>query len=216
MRFVQYSLAALSTGVLLSACVNVERSRDIANPSVSGQTLAQQVCSNCHGLTGNAVSPNFPNLAGQTKEYLTSQLLGFKHQNRRDPAGYEYMWGLSRNLTDEQVAQLASYYAEQVPDAQPVESVVASIEAGKAIFQNGLPEKGVMACTACHGDHAQGNGPMPRLAGQHVDYITKQLLVFQRTDDRPEGSVMKTIAHGLSQENMTDVAAFLQSMGSRH
>lgn len=86
-----------------AGCANPERSRDLANPAVSAVTLAQQVCSNCHGLKGNSESPNFPNLAGQTETYFAAQLRGFKSHGRRDPAGFEYMWGLSRNLTEEQI-----------------------------------------------------------------------------------------------------------------
>ena len=212
MRFAPLSLTLLSAAALMTACANVERSRDTANPSVAGATLAQQVCINCHGVTGNAISPNFPNLAGQTEEYVASQLNGFKNQNRRDPAGFEYMWGLSRNLTDEQVKQLAQYYSAQKPAQQPLESTPEKVAAGQLIYQSGVPDKGVTACFACHGAQGQGNGTMPRLAGQHVDYVSKQLLVFQRTDLRPEGSVMKTIAHGLSEEDIENVAAFVQSL----
>ena len=101
-------VAALSGG-----CGDIARSRNLGNPAVSATTLAQQVCSNCHGMTGNSVSPNFPNLAGQMEPYFIAQLTGFKSHNRRDPAGYEYMWGLSRSLTDEQISGLAAYYSSQ-------------------------------------------------------------------------------------------------------
>ena len=60
-------LAAAAAALLVLGCANLDRSRDLANPQVSATTLAQQVCSNCHGLPGNAVSPNFPNLAGQVE-----------------------------------------------------------------------------------------------------------------------------------------------------
>lgn len=43
-------------------------------------------------------------------------------------------------------------------------------------------------------------------------FLVKQLLVFQRTDERPAGSVMKTVAHELSRKNIDDVASFLQAM----
>ena len=43
---------AVAVAVALAACSNLPRSRDLANPDVSGTTLAQQVCSNCHGVTG--------------------------------------------------------------------------------------------------------------------------------------------------------------------
>jgi cytochrome c553 len=72
----------------------------------------------------------------------------------------------------------------------------------------------VPACSTCHGAEGKGNETFPRLAGQHADYLMKQLLVFQRTDERPEGSIMKTVAHDLTAQNIQDVAAYLQAMPS--
>ncbi|MGZ5187077.1 MAG: c-type cytochrome, partial [Caldimonas sp.] len=60
----------------------------------------------------------------------------------------------------------------------------------------------------------QGNATFPRLAGQHADYLVKQLIVFQRTDERPEGVIMKTVAHELTPENVRDVASYLQALPS--
>ena len=205
---------AAAAAALSAGCANPQRSRDTANPAVPAVTLAQQVCSNCHGMTGSAVSPNFPNLAAQTQPYLVSQLSGFQSHSRRDPAGFEYMWGLSRHLTSEQIAGLAAYYAGQSPTVQPIEGDSHGIEAGKLIFASGVADKGVPACAACHGPEAKGNEGFPRLAGQHADYLVKQLGVFQRTDERPEGSIMKTVAHDLTQQNIQDVAAYLQAMPS--
>lgn len=42
--------------------------------------------------------------------------------------------------------------------------------------------------------------------------MVKLQQVFQRTDERPEGSVMKEVAHGLRPENMEAVAAYVQGM----
>ena len=39
--------------------------------------------------------------------------------------------------------------------------------------------------------------------------------MFQRTDERPEGSVMKVVAHSLTPQNIGDVAAYVQSLGNR-
>ena len=205
-------LVGLASAALTVGCANPERSRDLANPNVSATTLAQQVCSNCHGMTGSAVSPNFPNLAGQVEPYFVTQLSGFKGHDRRDPAGFEYMWGISRSLTDDQIKGLAAYYANQTPQAQPIEGDRNRFDAGKSLYENGVADKGVAACATCHGVTGAGNAIFPRLAGQHADYLVKQLLVFQRTDDRPAGSVMKTVAHELSRKNIDDVASFLQAM----
>ncbi|CAN5913674.1 c-type cytochrome [soil metagenome] len=205
-------LAALAAAALSFGCARPERSRDLANPAVSARTMAQQVCSNCHGMAGSATSPNFPNLAGQTEPYVIAQLHAFKRHGRSDPAGFEYMWGLSRSLTDEQITGLAAYYAAQLPVLQPIEGDRGRFEAGKSIFVEGVPDKGVPACATCHGLEAKGNAIFPRLAGQHADYLWKQLMVFQRTDQRPEGSIMKTVAHELTPQNMRDVAGYLQAL----
>ena len=198
-----------------TGCANIPRSRDVANPNVAGRTLAQQVCSNCHGITGAAHSPNFPNLAAQQEKYLVVQLKGFRAHSRHDPAGFEYMWGISHHLTDAQIDELAAYFSAQPPAHQPIEGKAARIAAGKAIFEHGLPAQAVPPCSSCHGPKGAGNGTFPRLAGQHLDYIVKQLTVFQRTNERPEGAIMKIVAHSLTRENIENVAAYLQSMSAR-
>jgi cytochrome c553 len=181
---------------LVASCANIDRSRNTANPNVSGGTLAMQVCSNCHGPTGNSVSPNFPNLAQQQEAYIAAQLHEFKAHSRSDPAGFEYMWGLSHNLTDK---------------PQRIEAKPERIAAGKAIFTNGLPAQGIPACAGCHGPDGMGNAEAPRIAGQHVDYLVKQLKVFQRSNERPQGAVMKTVAHQLTKQNIDNVSAYLQA-----
>jgi cytochrome c553 len=209
-------IAFVAAGIAaLAGCAQPTRSRDTANPAIDAVVLARQVCSNCHGVTGNAVSPNFPNLAGQTPEYLVAQLTGFRSKARRDPGGYEYMWGLSRSLTDEQIKGLAEYFASRTPARQPVEREAVRIAAGATLFADGLPEKNVPACATCHGKDAAGNGAFPRLAGQHADYVVKQLVVFQRTDERPLGAAMKVVVHELANEDIESVAAFVQALPNR-
>ena len=92
-----------ATAWLTVGCANPERSRDLGNPAIAGSVLAQQTCSMCHGVTGVATSPNFPNLAGQTEGYVVAQLTEFRSHSREDPAGFEYMWGIARRLTDAQI-----------------------------------------------------------------------------------------------------------------
>ena len=205
------AICAVVLAMSAGACAVPERSRETANPATPPRALATQVCSNCHGIAGIAASPNFPNLAAQQEGYLIAQMKGFRGQARSDPAGFEYMWGLSKHLTDEQISGLAAYYAGQPGAALPIGDAKAA-SAGKDIFENGLAAKSVPACTSCHGPQGQGTVDFPRLAGQHSDYVEKQLMVFQRTDQRPEGAVMKVIAHGLSRDDMRAVAAYVQGI----
>jgi len=203
-------LLAVTLGILGAGCASIERSRDLANPSVPAKTIAQQVCSNCHGIDGRATNPNFPNLAAQQPTYFIAQLTAFRGHNRLDPAGFEYMWGLSRHLTDEQIKGLAVYFAAQA-SASPGPAMHPELVAeGRDVFEKGVTEKNIPACMTCHGPQGQGKEQFPRLAHQHADYLVKQMRVFQRTDERPEGSIMKTIAHDLTPRNMEAVAAYLQ------
>ncbi len=204
----------LTLAVATAGCAGVERSRNLNDPAVPPRTIAQQVCSNCHGLDGNSVSPNFPRLAGQTSAYLAAQLTEFRGHDRSDPAGFEYMWGLSRHLTDGQIKGLAEYFSSQKAVANPLasSSSATQVAAGREIFTHGVPRSNIPACATCHGADAQGHDTFPRLAGQHADYLEKQLAVFQKTDERPKGAVMKTVAHDLTAGDIRAVASYLQSL----
>lgn len=210
-----FVVALLAGAALAGGCAYPTRSRNLADPKVPATTLARQVCSNCHGVTGNSTSPQFPNLAGQMPAYLVSQLESFRSHDRQDPAGAEFMWGISRNLSDEQIRGLADYFANQDPARQPVEGRAARIEAGRTIFDEGLPAKNVAPCASCHGSDGQGRDVFPRLAGQHLDYLVRQLLVFQRTRQRPESGAMMGVAHDLAKSEIEDVAAYLQALPNR-
>lgn len=198
----------LPLALFAAACSNIDRSRDLANPNVPPSVTAVQVCSACHGIDGNSTSPNFPKLAGQQPEYFIKQMKEFRSHNRSDPAGFEYMWGITRNLTDKQIEGLAAYFEKQPTTA----SASGSSEAGKKIFENGVAEKNIPPCASCHGPDGHGNGQFPRIAGQHADYLVKQLNVFQRTDQRPEGSIMKTVAHDLTPEHIDNVTKYIATL----
>jgi len=65
-------------------------------------------CANCHGTDGRAQTGNEP-LAGKDKDELVQKLLDFK--SGRKPA--TIMHQLSKGYTDEQLAQIAAYFAAQ-------------------------------------------------------------------------------------------------------
>ncbi len=205
----KHVLLAITVGVIGAGCSNIERSRDLANPAVPGKVLAVQVCAVCHGVDGNSTSPAFPRLAGQQPVYITNQLKNFRSHGRSDPAGSEYMWGLSRQLTDGQIDEIAAYYSQQKVVAPNVPADAALLAAGKEIFEKGVPAQNVIACASCHGPKAQGIEAFPRLANQHADYIVKQLDVFQENQGRP-GTPMEFISHPLTGDNKSAVAAYLQ------
>ena len=172
--------------------------------------LAATTCSTCHGTGGRSTSPTFPNLAAQTVPYLEQQLKAFRDQTRADPDVQAYMWGMASQLSDESISALAEHYAAQRPASGSERE--AKLEAqGRTIFERGVPEKGIPACATCHGDHAQGNGPFPRLAGQHPEYLLKQLLVIQNV--LRLAPVMHGVIQYLSKDQMHAVAEYLASIG---
>jgi cytochrome c553 len=170
---------------------------------------AVHVCASCHGENGNSTKPLIPSLAGQMREYTIRQLKDFRSQSRSETDIQAYMWGISALLSDEQIEGFADYYAAQKP--APGKSTNPKLEAaGKALYDKGLPDKGVLPCKQCHGDNAEGASGFPRLAGQKADYVYKQLQAF-RTPLRPHGVVMKNEIAAMTPQQLKAVAAYVQS-----
>lgn len=208
MKFLKFSaIAALA--VLAAACTNVERSRTFGSPGVNGKTIAQQVCATCHGTDGNSTSPEYPKLAGQPPEYLIAQIKGFNQHIRTDRLAQEVMAGMSRDLTDEQLSQIAVYFNRQIVRVETSSDGIN--ETGKSIYQQGIPQAGVVSCMTCHGAKAEGNSIFPRLAGQHRQYLIKQLLVFRDTHGRPD-TPMESISKSMTVQNIQQLADYLSSM----
>jgi len=76
--------------------------------AAAGKILAKN-CTACHGETGIGSNPAWPKLAGQQPGYLVNVLKAFKAGLRKDPM----MAGVSRGLSDTDIADLAAYYAAQ-------------------------------------------------------------------------------------------------------
>lgn len=72
----------------------------------AGRQKALQ-CQTCHGLDGQAKLPEAPSLAGQGDIYLAKALKDYRSGARQN----EMMSLVARNLKDEDIADLAAYYA---------------------------------------------------------------------------------------------------------
>ena len=203
--------AIVSVGIsVIGPTYAAEASTDLmAESQRSGLQKTLDTCAACHGGNGRSVSPTFPNLAAQTAPYIELQLHAFKDQTRADPDAQAYMWGMASQLNDASISGLAAYFSQQSA-AVGKSGNAALIAKGKQIFVEGVPDRQIPACASCHGAQAQGNGPFPRLAGQHSPYLLKQLLVIQ--------SVLRTapVMHGvikdLSREQMQSVVVYLESI----
>ena len=192
----------LSIPLAVTACTAPQTSQE--------ETTAGTVhmCSSCHGPEGRSVSPTFPRLAGQQKEYLEVQLKAFRDHSRADPHAHTYMWGMAARLTDPTIEGLAAYYSGQTP-APGTSGDPADMAAGKKLYEEGMPNGDVPACSGCHGEHAEGMATFPRLAGQHRPYLELQLAAF--ASNARANETMHENAKNLTQDQIRELAAYLGS-----
>ncbi|HET7342397.1 MAG TPA: c-type cytochrome [Methylomirabilota bacterium] len=196
-------LYALVAGSLLAAGTPPAHAADGA-----ALELVRKECSTCHGTRGISVAPTFPHLAAQQAEYLEVQLRAFRDHSRADPHAQAYMWGMAAQLTDPTIKEISKYFSTQ-PAPVPPQAGAAEIAAGKKIFEEGVPTQSVPPCQSCHMPNAHGNGPFPRLAGQHRQYLEKQLEVFAAGVRANE--MMHATAQTLTALQISQLAAFLSS-----
>jgi cytochrome c553 len=174
--------------------------------------FATQVCTSCHGPGGNSTSPAFPKIAGQRAEYLENQLKAFRDHTHADPMAQAYMWGMTSQLSEGVIKNLAAYYAAQKP-AHGKAGDSKLIDKGHAIYESGAAGAKDQACTTCHGPDAAGNAIFPRLAGQHAEYLVKQLVLFKSSlREGGNAPLMHAITTGMTLDQMEAVAAYLASL----
>ena len=100
------------------------------------------------------------------------------------------------------------YYTAQTP-TPATGGNSALIATGKDIYEHGITSQGVPACSSCHGPDSHGLQDFPRLAGQHAQYILKQLGSFQ--SNMRNVAIMHGVAQNLHLEDMQAVAAYLEA-----
>jgi cytochrome c553 len=152
-------------------------------------------CMGCHGPKGKSSSAQWPNLAAQQSAYIVTQLNAFKTGTRNNPM----MQSMAANLSDDDINNLAAYYSTQPP---------VSAGGDPNLAKSGQTKAGM--CLGCHGASAEGNAQFPRLAGQHPDYLVKQLSSFKE-GVRKSGH-MQAIASTLSEDDMKALAAYFGSL----
>lgn len=177
------------------------------NPEAGAQKAL--VCGACHGMDGNSINPEWPNLAGQHESYIVRQLQLFKQGIRNNVI----MMPNAMLLTDEDMADLAAYFSRQTPAG--LEADPSNVELGQRLYRAGDPARGLPACIACHGPQGKGNGPAryPALRAQHSLYTYNQLRAYASGERVPDGNdMMQTIAARMTDEEKRAVASYLQGL----
>lgn len=152
------------------------------------------LCRVCHGLEGVAQVPIAPHISGEPASYITRQLQAFRSGARE----HEMMTVVARGLTDQQIADVASWYAAHGAEA--------SLPAGASA------EDAPDLCVSCHGVDGIAVGPedAPNLAAETNIYIATQLKAF-RTGKR-EHEIMSAIAADLTDEEIRAYADWYSAM----
>lgn len=175
----------------------------------AGQAKAA-TCSACHGMDGNSLNPEWPNLASQHASYITKQVRNFKAGQRANPL----MSPMAMILSDQDIDDLAAYFSSQT--LRPTgETDPSKLKLGERVYRAGNVAARVPACAACHGPNGAGvpTAVYPRIGGQHAAYVAIQLRAYKAgTRNNDPNAMMRTVAAGLSDEEIDAVASYVQGM----
>ena len=208
---------------------DLRRVGPITGDAAAGQAKSA-LCAACHGPQGIAIAPNFPNLAGQRADFLYWQLVEFQ----RGTLAESPMTPLVADLSDDDMRNLAAYYAGMKPASVPAtEAEAAPVDAtqrqrGEQLYLSGDPSKGIPPCQGCHGPDANGpadalradrNGhtpyaAYPALRGQQAIYLQTKLVEYRdgKMHDATTDFVMHGIGERLDDDSIQALSAWLSSL----
>lgn len=169
-----------------------------------------QMCIGCHGIVGyQADFPQVykvPKIAGQDAKYIVAALTAYRSGDRKHPT----MHSIASSLTDQDIADVAAYYAQLGKPDGPV----------PAALETPVPDKlraSIATCVACHGANfsTPTDGTIPRLAGQYPDYLLFALKSYKVEGNPHYGranAVMGAMAKPLKDETIEEIASYLASL----
>lgn len=175
-----------------------------------------QVCAACHGPTGSSPSDMYPKLNGQHASYLAKQLHDYKlaaETGGEQGRANAIMQGQVASLSEQDIADLAAYFASQDPmQGSAPEDVV---NAYQKLYLGGDEERGVTACVACHGPRGDGMAlaVFPDISGQYPAYLKTQLEMFrsgERANDM--NGMMRDVAAKLTDEDIELLSQYMSGL----
>ena len=192
-----------------SAAVSVQAADVVPNAKAGEGKIS--LCIGCHGIPDyHASFPqvyHVPEIGGQTASYITDALKAYKAGDRKFPT----MQAVAASLSDQDIADIAAYYSEQNKPQAPATQPPAP-PAVQAILEKAN-------CASCHG--ANFSTPlaasMPKLAGQHADYLYAALKSYNAPDNAAFGrsnAVMGGVVKGnqLTHKEMQMLADYIGSL----
>lgn len=160
------------------------------------------VCSACHGETGNTDNQQYPVLAGQSARYIYQQLQDFKAGRRRhDPN----MDAVAATLSRDDMLALGEWFSTQ-------KRAPGTFKADPAKAALGKQKADEVLCTMCHLGGFTGQNEIPRVAGQHYEYIKKQLSDFKARRRTNDAGNMTSVAASLTDEDIDNLAQYVSTL----
>ena len=173
---------------------------NLGSPPANAQGIAEkaEVCAGCHGVDGKPVDRMIPAIWGQQQGYLYIQLRDFKRGDRKN----EIMQPIASTMERDDMLAIAEYFSQKPwPNlGQP--------SASKEVANRALRANGSVGCTGCHLDQFQGDGTVPRLAGQSRDYLTKTIADF-RTRARGNNPGMSDLMLATAPDDLAALTEYL-------
>jgi cytochrome c553 len=138
---------------------------------------------------------------GQQAGYLYIELRDFKRGDRKN----DIMQPIASAFERDDMMAIAQYFSSKPwPDlGQP--------RASKDVSNRALSADRSVGCTGCHLDHFQGDGTVPRLAGQSRDYLARTMADF-RTRARGNNPGMSDLMLATSPDDLAALAEYLSGL----
>jgi cytochrome c553 len=172
-----------------------------------GRAKVQEVCSACHGMQGVSVSPEFPNLAGQSGTAIYKELNDYHTGSRTN----QFMTDIVKALDETTIADVAAYYAGQ-PMRNPNPLTLGAPDAIVHLVELGDPNRNIPPCSACHRHGVGGPIDAPVLSEQRQEYLTSQLKMFASGQRRNDVyGRMRAIAAKLTDSEIDGLAAYYRA-----
>ena len=192
------SKRAFVVAVGLGFGLNFYGSLPAAGQSIEDKT---QVCAGCHGQDGKPIDKTIPVIWGQQQGYLYIQLRDFKRNDRKN----EIMQPIASAMERQDMMDIAEYFSNKPwPDlGQP--------RASKDVSDRALSANHSVGCTGCHLDHFQGDGTVPRLAGQSREYMAKTIADF-RSRARGNNPGMTDLMLATSPDDLAALSEYLSGL----
>lgn len=205
------SFAPVLSSLLLTASLSapaVAADNAPAKPDLAkGEAISTNVCAACHVADNTRGAPANPLLKGQHPEYIAKQLHDFKQDKRKNAV----MKGFASALSEDDIRNVSAFYASKAPSNGTAKSK-ATIALGEKIYRGGIADRGVPACSGCHGPTGSGlPSQYPRLRGQHADYTVAQLLAF-RGNTRTNSPQMVGVVAKMNDAEIKAVADYIAGM----